>query len=166
MCTYFFDNLEHEKEGTWGTWRFLWFSFVVSSSFYASIFRFNLILALTRSLSHSLAFQLTFDAMKRSKTLIISTSRTLRLVVRHPKGLLLHSRFFISFCFPILQCFAFLTQKKNTTIFFFLFFAFCLLLNVIFLFFCFPFSCLLFKEKSRKKKMCKLMVLRCVARRN
>lgn len=54
----------------------------------------------------SLALQLTFDAMKRSKTLIISTSRTLRLVARHPKGLLQRSLF--PFVSPFLQRFAFL----------------------------------------------------------
>lgn len=70
-----------------GPRRFLWFFACVSSLCVNFRIQFG-----------SLAFQLTFDAMKRSKTLIISTSRTLRLVVRHPKGLSLH---FLLLCFPI-----------------------------------------------------------------
>lgn len=96
----------------------------------------------------SLAFQLTFDAMKRSKTLIISTSRTLRLVVRHPKGLLLH---FLLLLFPHF-CSA-LRFSPNTRFFFELaFFCLCLpalLLNVIFLFFCFSLLVCFF-EKNKK----------------
>lgn len=96
----------------------------------------------------SLAFQLTFDAMKRSKTLIISTSRTLRLVVRHPKGLLLH---FLLLLFPHF-CSA-LRFSPNIYFFFELaFFCLCLaalLLNVIFLFFCFS-SLVCFFEKNKK----------------
>lgn len=92
----------------------------------------------------SLAFQLTLNAMKTKqtveRTLIISTSKTLRLVVAVPntrRG----SFFDDSFCFPVLQRFAFLTQKHSSSSSL----PTCLLLNMIFCSFVFFFvSCLLF----------------------
>lgn len=84
-CNKLFRQFQREHETSRAA-RFLWLFACVSSSCVNFRIQFG-----------SLAFQLTFDAMKRSKTLIISTSRTLRLVVRHPKGLLLH---FLLLLFP------------------------------------------------------------------
>lgn len=116
--------------------------------FHASIFWFNLNLLL-----HIFSMKTVQTA---HKTLIISTSTTLRLVVRHPEGAfysLPHSFFDIFFCSTTLQRF-FNTQNVLLVVHL-AFIRLCLLLNVIFLFFCF-----FMFAYFRRRKMCKLMVLR------